>query len=302
MDAQPIEKSTWAESLAARLRLVQADAAGLTAEKRREFLSEEISRKLKELPKPSHKRHLEALLAQFPVGGQVCYSVAVPIAPAPVTVEPAPETFEQVFERFLGMVRNLPEAEKIEAAKRLAAEGIMQPARGEVTPETLEKLQKGLGLGGEQEIVAARLAEVAAVLAEAVCKVDQAALASLKQISPRSPVLRAESLRKTLAQFVVADSPAGPPATRVFEMLLGAMLAALQEGGKEYARRYLERMSPEMIWDVVKGEAKMWENKKEIAWNRFKELAEDYATPEQINKQIREAMGAFIEAKLSTGG
>jgi len=36
-----------------------------------------------------------------------------------------------------------------------------------------------------------------------------------------------------------------------------------------------------------------------LAWERYRELAEEYETSEQINKKIREAMGAAIDTALN---
>jgi hypothetical protein len=163
----------------------------------------------------------------------------------------------------------------------------------------MDKLRKELGLRPEQEPRPARVAELAASLVELVCKMDQAALAALKQMSPRNPFLRAEALRRLLGQFVLADQAPSALCTRAFEALVGAMLKALMEGGSEFGRKYLERMSPEMIFQVATIDAKFYDNKGELAWRRYKELAEDYATPEQINKHVREAMGASIDVTLN---
>src|ERR1700681_1212555 len=75
------QESNWVSELAGRLRLIQADAAATTPEKRREFLQEEVARNFKPLPPANRKRFLEALLARFPVAGQIVNFSAPAAAP-----------------------------------------------------------------------------------------------------------------------------------------------------------------------------------------------------------------------------
>jgi len=288
------QEKTWIAQCATRLRLVQADAAGLAPEKRREFLSEEVSRKLKELPKPAHKRHLEALLAQFPVEGSVTQtSVAAP--PPPAEIKPPVATFDDVFECFLRLEEELSEAQRAAVKTKLVETGLWEERAGS-PEEVAQKLRKELGLAPNQEFQLGRVAELAAALTELICRLDQAAFGTLKQLSPRNPLLKAENLRRIIGQFLLTDRPL---AAKAFEKLFGAMLVALQEGGAEFSRHYLEVMLPENIWNIVKSDARVWENKKELAWERYRELAEEYETSEQINKKIREAMGAAIDTALN---
>jgi hypothetical protein len=291
------QERTWTEDCLARLRLVQADASELPAEKRREFLKEEISRKLNDLPRLSHKKNLQALLEQVPVHGLVQWG----IEQKPQT-EREPETFAHVLDRFLKHVETAPEKQKAEARRKLTEAGLLPEEQGGLPEESLQKLRKALGVPEDKTCLPARVAEMAGILAEVVCKVDQAAMASLKKLSPQNPALRLESMRKIFAQFVVADQPASAPSTRAFEAVTGAIFAALLEGGEEFGRTYLERMTPETIWQVVKGGAKFWENKKKLAWDQYRVLASDYSTSEQINQKIKKAMRDHIESSLTSPG
>jgi hypothetical protein len=285
------QEKLWVTDCAARLKLV----AGATPEKRREFLDEEISRKLKELPKQKQKRHLEALLSQFPVDGQA--PQALPPPPPPEGTKPPVATFDEVFDCFLRLAEELTEPNKAEVVSKLGKVGLTTAALS-LPAEVTEKLRKELSLAANQQLQPRRVAEIATFLVELVCKLDQAAFGALRQLAPNCALLKAESLRRLLAQYIVADQPRSAPSTRALEILVGAMLRALLIGGNEFGSRYLDRMKPENIWEVVKAEAKMFENKRELAWERYKELSEEYATNEQINQLIREAMGATILSGL----
>jgi hypothetical protein len=291
----------WTSDCVGRLRLVQADAAALTPEKRREFLKEEIARKLEGLPQQGRRRYLEGLLAQFPVNGQYGSNKSETQQPATV---PAPKklTFNELFQEFVDQAAQLPLEQKSEVVRLLGEAGLasQSPARasGSLPAESLKKV---LLLTDHQQPIPERVDEVAAALTEIICKIEAASLASLRQVSPQNPLLRGESLKKILSQYVVNEKPAAGPGTRAFESLIGAIIQAIVYGGAEYGRRYLQVMSPDMIWEVAKSEAGMFGNKKELAWEKYKDLATEYGSSDQINRKVKEAMGAFIDTALGTG-
>src|SRR5215475_8186716 len=100
------QESDWVNALAGRLRLIQADAASKPAEERLGYLQEEVARNLKSVPPANQRRYLDALLARFPVRGQVpsLAAVSAPVAPPP---PPQPvrkeETPEETIERFFAL-------------------------------------------------------------------------------------------------------------------------------------------------------------------------------------------------------
>jgi len=106
-------ESLWIAEVAGRLRLIQADTAESAAEKRREFLQEEIARNLKAVPAVNRKRYLEALLTRFPIGGEIGRSAAAPAAPTPAP-EPKPMTAEETIERFFDIVSKAPSDKRAE--------------------------------------------------------------------------------------------------------------------------------------------------------------------------------------------
>ena len=75
------------------------------------------------------------------------------------------------------------------------------------------------------------------------------------------------------------------------------MLAA----GKDFGRDYLSRFSPAAIEDVVAGEGgKLFgPNKKERCWDKYTDLANDFATPDLIDRRIKDCLAAFIERTRS---
>ena len=303
------QESNWVSELASRLRLIQADAVTSTPEKRREFLQEEVARNFKPVAPANRKRFLEALLARFPVAGQIVNFSPAATAPAPApTAAPAPESVDQTLERFLGAASNLSEDKRAEYAKRLSDAGFMWVDRDALVLEVSDELRQKLGLQGGQQPHLTRLVELAVFLVDALSQLDRSALKTMQSLSPRSPLLkRSEEFRSAAARFLVSENESLEPQWREMRGLLGGLLAALQGGGKDFGRQYIERLSPSAIEDVVASEGGgsmipgLGKNKKERCWDRYTDLAGDYATPDLIDRRIRDCLAAFAEKAGSAG-
>ena len=101
---------------AGRLRVIQGDAAAIAAEKRREYLNEEVSRSFKSLTPARRRVCLQGLLARFPVAGQLAAEapLAAPAPAAPVALTPG-----ELLERLLSVAGELPEEQRADFARRL---------------------------------------------------------------------------------------------------------------------------------------------------------------------------------------
>src|SRR6266513_2716210 len=119
------EECHWVARLAGRLRLIQADASAAPVEKRREYLQEEIARRLKELPEANRSRYLAALLDRFPVAGRIYEPISQPLPVAQPAPAPVPETAEQILQRFLRAIEPLPGEERRGFAKPLIDSGVI---------------------------------------------------------------------------------------------------------------------------------------------------------------------------------
>src|SRR5437773_9597751 len=151
--------------MANRLRLIQSDAASAAPKARRDLLHEEVSRSLKDIPAASRKGYLEALLARFPVAGQLAKSApaALPVA----TPVPVDETAERVLERFLAAAAKLSEEKRAELAKRLSEAGLTWVDRSALVLEISDELRPKLGLQADQQPRLTRVVELAVFLVEA---------------------------------------------------------------------------------------------------------------------------------------
>jgi hypothetical protein len=297
------QESSWVNEVAHRLRLIQADADSLGPEKRREYLQEEIARSLKNISPARRKGHLEWLLERFPVAGRIATSAIPAPAPAPKAVA---ETPGQILDRFLAAASGLPEDQRKAFSKKLADAGLAPADRGPQTMEVPEELRQKLGLKPEQQPRLDRVVQLAVLLTEIFDRLDQTAVATLRDLAPKSQLLKRQpSFRGVATRFLTVDSEAEQMEAqlRAVSSLLGALLAATLGGGKEFGKRFVERFTPEAIEDVITGEGgKMFgPNKKERCWDRYKDLAGDYATPDLIDRRIKEAFAAIVERTMTSG-
>ena len=291
------EENEWISKCAGRLRLIQSDAAAMPADKRREYLKDELGRTFQDVPPANQKRLREALLARFPVAGHVVATASPAPMPAPAP-KSAPESVDQILEKLLAAAANLPDEKRTEIAKRIGDAGFACVDREAVLLEVSDDLRKRLGLPADKQPHLARVVELAAFLIEAMVMLDQNALRTMRELSPRSPLLnRKEDFRKAASRFLTDMDGSLDSQWNSIRGLLGGLLAAMQGGGKEFGRQFVESMSPNAIEDVIVSEGgKLFgPNKKERCWDRYKDLSEDISTPDLVNRKIKESLAAFVE-------
>jgi hypothetical protein len=300
------EESGWITEVAGRLRLIQADAATGAPEQRREYLNEELSRSLKGVAPAQRKRYLEALHARFPVAGHLVTTSAPASTPAQTpTPPPTPEPFEQLMGRFLKAATELPDAERAEVARRLGEADLTGVGKDQAVVELTEELRQGLGLPPDRQFKLTNLVQVCVMLVEAFQRLDQTALGTMKELAPRSSLLkRPQDFRNAVGRFLTQEEASLEPQVRVVASLLAALLAAMLGGGKDFGRQYVERLSPPAIEDVVMGEGGgsiFGKNKKERCWDKYVRLAKDYETPDLVDRRMRDCLAAFVEKKVLGG-
>lgn len=306
------QEGSWIHDVAGRLRLIQADTAQVEPGKRAEFLQEEIERSLKNVPPANRKRLLEALLARFPVAGKVVSAFApAPAAPVPAPLPvptPVVESPGETLERFLAAVPKLPEAERGELVQRLLGHELLQSYRSAMVLETSEEAQRALGLAAGQQPRLERMVQLTVMLLDVVSRLDQTALKTMEALAPRSPLLkRNESVRKAAARFLVGEVDTVEAQMREAFGLLAALLVAPLSGGRAFGQPYVERFSPAAIEDVVtaEGGGGVFGNKKERCWNRYCDLARDFATTDLVDRKIKECLASVVQKtveKSAAGG
>jgi hypothetical protein len=305
MTALTEQETGWINEVTGRLRLIQADTAQLDAAKRSEFLQEEVERSFKNVAPANRQRLLEALLARFPVAGKTTGSVSPAVASAPASVPP-PLSPAALLDKFLAALPALPENERSELTKRLLASGLTPAPTAAAGPLNLsEETQRALGLAPGQSASPERLAQLAVLLLDALSRLDQTGLKTAEVLSPRSSLLkRNESVRRAAGRFLTGETDSVETPLREVAGLLGALLAGALGGGRVFGQQYLERFSPTAIEDVVTAEGgggMFGPSKKERCWDRYVDLARDFATPDLVDRRVKECLASVAQRTLEKG-
>jgi hypothetical protein len=292
-------EKTWINECSRRLRIVQADGATAPPEKRQEYLNEEIDQSLKAVPTADRKRYLEALMARFPIGESVTESSS----PSSFSSPPAgvTETPEQLLEQFLMVAAKLPEEKRKVVSKQLHEAGLSWIDRDASPLEISQEARLKLGLLTGQQPRLSRVVELAVFLVDEMCLLDANALKTMRELSPRSPLLkRSEDFRKTVSRYLTSDNETLDSQWQSIRGLLGGLLAATQGGCKSFGRQFVEHLSPNAIEDTVVGEGSrvFGPNKKERCWDKYKDLAGDYATPDLVDRRVKDCLAVFVEKLL----
>jgi hypothetical protein len=299
------QENTWVTEVAGRLRFLQADAALAGADQRREFFGEELARSLRPVAPADRKRYLDALLARFPVRGQVPANGIPTAAPVPAAAPaPPPETFEQLVERLVTAARAVGQEQRAQAGKRLTEAGLASMDTSAPVLDIPEELRQALGLPAEQLPKLQNAAKLCVLLLDAVQRLDQTALATLRELAPRSSLLkRPQDFRAVAAAYLVGEQPdLLEPYLRMITGLLGALLAGMLGGGRDFGRQFVERLSPMAIEDVVVGEgggsSLFGKKKKELCWERYVLLSKEFETADLVERRMRDCLAGFVERKV----
>jgi hypothetical protein len=298
------EESVRLQALAVRLRELQVAAESDPAEQRRDKLRQEIARSLAEFPPDNRKRYLEFLLDGF------AREDPAPAAPVPHTSDdldrtPAPaanHSPEDCITAFLALAAGINEERRVALTKRLADAGFNWVDKDQLLVEVSDSFREALGLPSGQQPRLARMVQLTVALIELLNRLDHMALKTFTELAPRSSLgARPQEFRDAVANFLTGNSDSVEPQIRAISALVGGLMAAILGAGREFGRQYTERFSPSSIEDVVKGEGKvkLFGNEKALCWDKYKDLARDYATADLVDRRIRECFGAFAEKKAS---
>jgi len=298
------QESDWVNALAGRLRLIQADAASKPAEERCGYLQEELARNLKTVPPANQARYLDALLARFPVRGQLASLSALPApvaAPPPPPAKPREPTPEEIVERFFDLVSRLPEDKRAEISRRIFDAGL---ARVDIESpvDVPDDWRQKLGLQANQRPKLRELSELAVMLTDMFSRLDQTALTVMRELSPRSKLLRRpEDFRAATARFVSGGGEPLDPYLRAVSSLLGGMLTAILSAGKDFARQHWDLLSPSNINQTVEEDgdySKMvvGKSKQHCCWEKYRLLFdENFTTADLIDRRIKDCMKDIVE-------
>jgi hypothetical protein len=203
-----------------------------------------------------------------------------------------------LLERFLAAASKLPEDRRAEMSKQLIEGGFGSADKGALEMEMSDELRQRFGLAAGQQPRLARVVELAAWLVDLSWRLDQTTFNVWGEMSKGNPLVkRHQDFRVVAARFLAGDNEIIEAHLSAFSTLVGALLVAMQQGGKEFERYYSQRFSPQAIEETVTTEGVgMLQNKNERCWKKYRDLAKDFAAPGVIDKHIKDSYVKIVDA------
>jgi hypothetical protein len=282
IDVANAKPAAWAASLVTRLKYLQTNLTEATPENRQVHMEEELRRALQELPLEKRGSHLYALAQAFPEWELAAATVTAPAAAARQT--PA-----EIIRSFVQLVPSLTGEQREKVKQELAALGLVLPSSQPVEGEALVGLRTKLKLDSEDPINVTQLARLFAAYAEAMLALDQLAWNVWRNAAPKSPIRRdiAQGDLRTVTRRALAGDGESAVAQAAVQkqleasrQLVAGLLAGRGPAGKNFARRYQQRYTPDAVREVVraeggKGDLQFWKKHTELAAEVTETVIED---------------------------
>ena len=298
MESHLSETALWANGLAARLKVLQANLADDDAATREGFIVDEINRALKGSVPEKRKLLLDALAEQFPSWQSTPAPAPLPVVVAPVPSEP--ETPETLLKRLIESVPNLSAGQREEFTRQLKQAGLELAGGGGGTAfEIPPDLQKRLGLNGAKAANAERAVKSLAMLFDMVVTLDQLVWTLWKQIAGKSMVRKEADFGKLSADYLsggteVSSAQLQQSLERTRKLIAG-LLGAIGRAGAAYARDRARLFDPGAIEADARAEKKWNESLEFACWRKYVQLQKEYGSEATVEKSIQEAMAKAAE-------
>jgi len=293
IDEANAKTAAWATSLVTRLKYLQGNLTEATPENRQALLEEEIRRALQEVPMEKRGSHLYALAQAFPD-----WELAAATAIAPATG--ARQTPEEIIRSFLQLAPSLAGEQREKVKQELAALGLVIPSSQPVEGDALVAVRTKLKLDTEDPINGPQLARLFAAYAEAMLALDQLAWNVWRNAAPKSPIRRDVAqgdLRTVTRRALSGDAESAAAQGQVQKQLeatrqlIAGLLAGLGPAGKNFARRYQQRYTPDAVREAVRAEG----GKSDVQfWKKHTELAAEI-TETVIEDDVQAAVVKYAE-------
>jgi hypothetical protein len=294
IDVANTKPAAWATSLATRLKYLQANLPDATPEARQVQIEQELSRALQELPVEKRGSHLYALAQAFPEWEMAAATAIAPAAAARLTPD-------EIIKSFIQLVPQLSAAQRDAVKKQLAAAGLVQASGAPVDGEALVAVRTKLKLDADDPINGQQLAQLFAAYAEAMLALDQLAWNVWRNAAPKSPIRRDVAqgdLRTVTRRTLAGDAESAATLGHVQKQLeasrqlIAGLLAGLGPAGKNFARRYQQRYTPDAVREVVRAEGG---GKNDVQfWKKHTELAAEI-TETVIEDDVQAAVVKYAE-------
>ena len=277
----------WANGLAARLRLIQANFSDDAPAARQGYLIEEIERALKDINPSRRKAHLAALTERFPAWEAAAHA---PVA----TPAGTPETPEELLARFIEVAGALPPDQKAVFKRKLLDAGLVEVQQGPSSLDLPEEIRKKLGLPAGKPLHLERAAKMLAGLADVTLALDQLAWALWKQLAPRSMIRKEADFAKLAGPYLAGDpevstQQVAAPLEKT-RKLIASLLGAVGRAGSTFAKKHVGRFAPDVIEDWAKMEKRTFEALEAACWRKYVQHAKEHGTEPAIENEIQEAI------------
>lgn len=293
IDVANAKPAAWATSLATRLKYLQANLPDATPEARQVQIEQELSRALQGLPVEKRGSHLYALAQAFPEWETAAATAITPAAAKRLSPE-------ELISAFVQLVPQLTPAQREAVKQQLAAAGLVQAANAPIDGEALVAVRAKLKLDAEDPISGPDLAKLFAAYAEAMLALDQLAWNVWRNAAPKSPIRRDVAqgdLRTVTRRTLAGDADSAAMLGHVQKQLeasrqlIAGLLAGLGPAGKNFARRYQQRYTPDAVREAVRAEG----GKTDVQfWKKHTELAAEI-TETVIEDDVQAAVVKYAE-------
>lgn len=294
MESYLSEEALWASGLASRLRLIQANFADDPASVRQGYVIEEIERALKPVSPTRRKVYLDALAERFPA-----WEGSRSAARGEPTTRGALLTPEEMVAGLIELSPTLSTEARASFASQLQAAGLCVKETASAAIELPPELQKKLGLSPGKPLQVERAAKLLVITTDLALALDQLAWALWKQLAPKSAIRKESEFNRLAGAYLAGDAEVSTaqlsqPVEKTRRLIAG-LLGAVGRAGSSYAKKYVARLSPEVIEDWAKMEKKWNESIESVCWRKFVQQAKEHASEPAIEHEIQEGIAKAAE-------
>lgn len=175
-----------------------------------------------------------------------------------------------------------------------------------LTPAERAQMAQALGLANPDDANPQRVLELCAMFAEIVTNLDQLSWGTWKAVAPTSPIKRQQNLRQLVARFAANDSAVSRQQVKQeldrLRTLSAALLASLNQAGRQYAQKHAQAVAPQQIEAAVRQSGKSVMTGLEVqCWRKYEELAKG-TDADSIERELFGAMAGYAEGLLRGAG
>lgn len=289
MESHLTEEALWAQTVAARLRVLQASCADDDPRQRQTFLADELDRALQPVAPSRREAHLRAMQELFPAWGGPAESAGGAVM--------VPQTVGEVLNQLLRMADALSEAEKADLAEKLRRAGLavteLQPVATVASAEFSKYFSLPEGTAPNPE----RAQKLILGLSAVFLALDQLVWTLWRQLNSRTVYRKEAEFAKLAGPYLAGDPEVSSEQIRQplerTRRLIAALLGAMGRSGANFAQKHSADLSPESIESAARIEKKAFESLEAASWRKYRELYKEYSTEQTLESQIQQE---FVKA------